>query len=219
VILNSNRTTSNIYSEKLATQNATPTQVTNTPTIKFQLSYDAPSHMLAFVSGTITNLQNLATNTNWNVSVLNTVTGVQKVIGKGTYPAVLPGGIMVIVNTQGSLSVINDVTGKEVKLLSLAAHAPFAVSSDGKTLALYNPTTKNIDYFDISQILSASYTHSQPTPFVPTTMTYTNGTLLLAGRTVLGSQTLQLQFEGSPTALTEFTSPLPYNVPEKIIWP
>jgi hypothetical protein len=219
LIMNSDGLSSNLYRENVAHPTASPVYLTNTPTLKFQLSYDVPSHMLAFVSGTILKQSDVEGNPGWSVTLFNTVNQTQKVIAIGTNPVVLPGGIMVLLRNHNYILVVNSVTGVETVLLPIAPGAPFAVSNDAQTLAVFNPTTKEIDYFDISNILSASYERSEVARLIPTAMTFSKGNLYLAGPAPTSPTAYEILEQGQTTPLTQFILPGKALVPQKVILP
>jgi hypothetical protein len=198
LIQSASSTSSNVYSVATKDLNALPTPLTYTATSKSELAYDGPAQELAFVDGTGSTSQ---------VVLLNVATGVQKILGTGIDPTIETGGIMVLVRNGMALDVINSLTGKESTLLSIAAGAPFAISSDAKTLALYNPLAKTIDYFNISGILSASYDHSEKAPFAPSALFFSGTQLYLGGAAVAGSNSYEIQIEGNASPLAQFTLP------------
>jgi hypothetical protein len=215
ILSKDNLLTSDIYS--VSKKKPVLVRLTDVPSLKYDLAYDAASHTLAYASGPIQNAVSSSTASS-TIFTLNTHTGIQSLLGPGTNPTILPGGIMILAKNGSSLEVMNSLSGKVTNLLNINPLAPFAVSSDGQTLAEFNPLTKAIDYFNISQVTSASFEHETPISFNPIVLTYQAGKLYGVGESFSSNGTSFFISEAdSSQKLVIFTSPQLHDIVQKLI--
>jgi hypothetical protein len=184
--------------------------ITDSSGAKSELTYNSAAHLLSYVL--------MDPEENQDVETFDTSSGARQMIATGTDPVILPGGIMILLREGRSLVVVNRVSSIESTLLSIIPGAPYAVSPDGQTLAIYNPPTKNIDYYDLSNVTSASYQKSTPVSIIPTTMAYKGSQLDVVGPIAADSSEYELQTVGG-SVVTKFALPSSALVPVSITFP
>lgn len=123
--------------------------VTDTPTMKFDLSYDEKTDTFVYLAKTLATPEAFLTTRDWDVTVFHE--GAERVIGTGLHAEVVPGKDAVVVGTfAGMLSWISLEGGSPVVLMEREQAWVFAVHAHGKEIALYNPSTNQIDLLDMS---------------------------------------------------------------------
>lgn len=123
--------------------------VTDTSTMKFDLSYDEKSDTFVYLSKKLATPEEFLTTRDWDVTTYSG--GVEKVIGTGLHAEVVPGKNAVVVGTfAGVLSWIPFAGGNPVVLMEREQAWAFTVRPNGKEIALYNPSTNQIDVLDVS---------------------------------------------------------------------
>jgi hypothetical protein len=124
--------------------------VTDSATMKFDLSYDEKSDTVVYLSKKLSAPEEFLQTRDWDVTTFSA--GTEKVVGTGLHAEVVPGKGAVIVGTYGgALSWIPVSEGSPVSLMEREQAWTFAVRPNGKELAVYNPTLNQIDRIDISQ--------------------------------------------------------------------
>jgi hypothetical protein len=202
LIYNQATLSSNLFSLNSTNPHPTLQQLTFSNTVKWFLSYDAGSRTFAYNTATVSEKTKQAGIA--SVTTFNIATAKEKVMGIGSNPTVLPGGVMVLgVNNKDQVIVYNGISGKESVLLSAPSRI-FTASPDGKTLIEYNQVSNTLDSYSIQSILSASYVKSEPAPFTPMMLTYLNGKLLVVGESGTTSPNLLLQFAGDKKPVAQF---------------
>lgn len=204
--------TSNVYKN----ENGLLTQITNSPTLKFSLSYDPVSRTFAFLSGSVqgTRLQDF-TSVPWNITISDSTSGERTLPVSGASPIILKGGSRVIAVTGSSLSALDTKTGAMTKLLEHNPGSPYAVSANGTILAVYNSVTNAVDFFDIRSALP-SYIRSQQINTQPLVLGFLDDTLLTVSPGSGNVATLIFSFPGTSVTFETENSFAP-ALPQKLI--
>jgi hypothetical protein len=150
-------------------------QLTQSATVKFDLSVDPESGFAAYVSAE-------GPDAEPHVFVYNPIDRTEKDLGAGVAPTILPGGFHVVFRQGDALVSVAIDSGTATELLTVGSDAPFAVDAENLSVAIYNAALGEIQEFSIRNIVSASYESSKPTEFVPISLTYVHGELLQASR-------------------------------------
>ena len=203
--------TSDIYRES----EGAVTKVTNSATLKFDLTFDPVSKSFAYLSGKVasTTLTTFAT-TKWNLTVFSEANGERALEGTGRAPMLLPGGHQLLVGDAGNIAIVDTSTGQRRVLLTAASAAPFAVTSDGKTLALFNRTTGALDYFTLAG-MSASYERSVKVTGLPTALAFAGAKKLIMVTSTEDRSAQYFSVVGGKTL--EVPNPVIGLLPQKII--
>lgn len=183
LILSSDQLSSNLFVSLTKDTTRTLTQLTNSPTLKFNLSYDPGSHMLAYQDVSIKSAIQLRENPQWKISTFNIFTRKESTLTSGTNPQLVAGGQYLFYMSTSSIDAMATLASSSPR--NILGNSPYntayAYNPQTKTIAIYNPSTKEIDFYDVSEVTSVSYLHSTPTSFYPTAMTYDGTVLLIAG--------------------------------------
>ena len=176
-----NRFSTNIYEATTQKGKQVLIPLTSSSTFKYWLTYDKNSQTLAYVSAPVADITELGKIKDWNVSTYSFSSKLERVVAKGTLPQpqFLTGGELVIRDGQKLVAVSLAGDQKTTTLLTAAESAPFAVSEKSQTIALYNPTTHSIDYFDTHIVGQSTYLHSTKVDVVPSAMTFIGDRLLM----------------------------------------
>ena len=148
LVLDSNTSVSNIMRSQGDGAELAP--VTTSQTMKFDLSYDPATDTFVYLSKSLATAEEFLTTRDWNVTVLRA--GTERTIGTGLHAEAVPGANAAIVGSfDGTLSW-RDLDALEEVLITKREQAwVFAVKPDGSELALYNPLTREVDRFDVTQ--------------------------------------------------------------------
>ncbi len=146
--------------------------VTDSPTMKFDISYDEKTDTFVYLSKKLATPEEFLTTRDWDVTTFSA--GAEQVIGKGLHAEVVPGKDAVVSGTfAGVLSWIPLKGGNATVLMEREQAWVFGVNSNGKELALYNPTTVQVDRIDLSRgPENAHSVKSLALPSRPASLTY-----------------------------------------------
>lgn len=202
--------TSNIYRDV----EGTLTQITDSPTLKFDLTFDSASGTFAYLSSVAasTTLEAFVTAP-VHLSVFTEAVGERTLPGTGHMLALLSGGGHLLIGNEGAIELVDVETGTRVPLLTLQDNSPFAVSEDGTVLALFNAVTNAIDYFSLSGA-SASYDRSERVAGVPRALVFAGKKLVMAASTGDRSK-IQVSIVGGVSL--EVLNPAVPSAPQKLI--
>lgn len=124
--------------------------VTDSSTMKFDLSYDEKTDTLVYLSKKLATPEEFLVTRDWDVTTFSA--GVEQVIGKGLHAEVVPGKDAVMAGTfAGVLSWIPLKGGNATVLMEREQAWTFGVHANGRELALYNPTAVQVDRIDLSR--------------------------------------------------------------------
>jgi hypothetical protein len=151
----------------------TVTKLTNSKTLKHQLTSDHISGKLAYLSAPITSTKSLFVKTDWNITLLSE--DKEKILGSGTQAFIIPGGREVLVVSSSTLGVLTLTTNKTQVLAPLPSGTLVSFDSATKTIALYNTVTKQVDLFTLKSNNSISYTKSISINSKPTALSIKKG--------------------------------------------
>lgn len=202
--------TSNIYQDV----DGTLMQVTDSPTLKFDLAFDSSSGTFAYLSTVAENttLEAFVTAP-VQLSLFTEAEGERTLPGSGHLPVFLPGGAHLLIGSEGMIERIDVGTGSRTQLLARNSDSPFAVSEDGTKLALFNTVTNAVDYFSLSET-SVSYERSKKVVGVPRALVFAGKTLVMAAST---EDRAHVQVSVVGGASLEVPNPTKLSVPQKLI--
>lgn len=191
-------------------------RLTNSPTVKFALSYDPVSNSFAYLAGSVTgtNIKDFV-SVPWKITLFDLTTKKERALpASGASPILLRGGMRIIAARGVELVAIDSQTGTSTEFAKRISGAPYAISNDSTMLAIYNPTTHAIDYFDMHTTLP-NYVRSEPTSIRPVSLGFVGTRTLLVS--VGDSNTSIFTFTLSGTALSfEIKNPLPLGFPQQL---
>lgn len=153
------------------------TPVTTTPSVKYNLSHDPVTGMLAYQSFDADSIEALALGEPWDIVVLDPMTGTERVLGKGVRPTIIRGGGSVMYQDGDSLSVRAVGGGDPITVLTLPSNV-YAVGD--AMLAIYNPVTQAVDEYGLVNGTSPSYKGSVDLNSAPDALGYAAGKLVAA---------------------------------------
>ena len=175
LVAESTKPVSNLYKKGV---DGTITALTNSGTMKYNLSYDAKSQKLAYQELMFTNAQDFVSNNQWDLVLYDLQEGTGSTVAKGMNPVLMPGGEGILYEN-GSNIIFEDLnTSATTSVLQLPENEPYAISPDVKTIAAYNLTTHAIDEYELVNGASPNYVRSIPAKIRPLVLAYVNGTLL-----------------------------------------
>lgn len=163
---------SNLYRQDLADKARGLETLTNSDTLKFDLSYDERSGSAAYV---------VADGEARRVVVWSPLTKEEKDLGPGMHPTLLPGGFFVVLEREGKIVSVRVETGDEYEVLNLQQDAPFAVDAANMKVALYNPIIGAIQQFSVGNSIGAAYESDAPSTAAPAELLYSEGAPISAG--------------------------------------
>jgi hypothetical protein len=176
--------TSNVFTGNVQNPKVGLAEITNTPSIKHELSVDPASGMVAYVQ---------EASSSPHVVVYSQTTKKETDLGLGTNPTLMPGGFFVIVRHGDEIVSINTQTGTVYPLAEVATTSPFAIDPAKGVLALYNAQTKTIQYFSITSQVASSYTSSSAIlNSEPASLAFVNHSLLASYNSFSGKSTTLL---------------------------
>lgn len=158
-----------LYRNDLADESAGLAQLTSSPSLKFDMSFDELSGQVAYTEA--------STAGPTRVRVWGPATTTVHDLGAGSRPTLLPGGFFAVFVQDGKLVSVNVATGERHELLELPSRA-FAVDPENMRVALYNPQTASVQQFSIARQTSASYESSTPLTSVPQELVWHDGQML-----------------------------------------
>jgi hypothetical protein len=184
---------SNIYLQDRAKRSAGLSQVTDSKSFKYDLSFD-------FDSGSAVYLSTINSSTSEPHVFLYTRDGKKEVdLGSGTHPTLLSGGFFVMFQKGDTVVVKDTVTKRTTSLFTIGSSTPFAVDGKNKIIALYNPISKSVDQFSFAGTVTASYMSSTPLASAPATISYIGEKLMITSKSESGSGTVFTVVPGGPS--------------------
>lgn len=157
---------SNLYRQERANAGRGLEALTNSDTLKFDLSYDERSGVVAYV---------VADGDARSVVVWDPNTKEEKDLGSGMRPTLLPGGFFVIIERDGKIVSVRVETGDVYEVLDLAEGAVFAVDAANMKVALYSPVIGKVQQFSIANSIGASYESNIAVTSAPEELLFSNG--------------------------------------------
>ena len=180
LVLDPATSVSNIVRREQTAEGERLVPITESRTLKFDLSYDPATDTFVYLSKAITTPEEYLATRDWDVTLFRR--GAEMMIGTGLHAEAVPGANAAIVGSfDGKLSW-RDLDGIEEVLMTEREQAwLFAVKKDGTELALYNPLTQQVDRFDVTQGARAlSPVASQAVLGMPASIAYANDSVVIA---------------------------------------
>lgn len=196
------------------------TQVTSTDSLKYDLSVDRDSGMLAYVTSSAATTNELMQEGGGDIVLYNQATGEERMIASGAGPVLLSSNEL-IYRDAGSLMYRDTEQDEAVPLTKLPAYpksgvgAVYAVDTENWEVAVYDHSSRRIDVFAIEggQLLPK---RSLSVSAAPDALTYADGKLTWASVLSLGEMRnfLFAQEDSVRTAraITTGVSPLGYPI-------
>lgn len=189
-------------------------KITNSPTLKFDLAFDSVTKTFAYMSGEVasTTLESFVSSP-WKLTVFSEASGERMLPGAGGHTVFLPGGTQLLIASGGMIELVPVASGVRSALLTIEAGAPFAVNTDGTSLALFNRNTGAIDYFSLSGA-AASYARSQKVTGVPLSLSFADAKTLIMVTSTEERKSMQFSVVGG--ASLAVPNPVAGLLPQKI---
>lgn len=199
---------SQLYREE---EDGTLVALTSSPDLKFDLAYDKSKKRFAYVAGAVLSEEEVLTETEWEVRVLELSTGIERSISRGVDPAF--SGSWLYVRDESALWRVDVDSGSRAR--TMEAFSTYAVNPENGAVALYNPVTMAIDYFSVSADGTASYKSSNPQSSAVSAMAYIGKNLVVAGPANIGMTEFFVETVGAGDRVV-FQSAYPLAKPHKI---
>lgn len=168
-------TSSNLYRQDRANEARGLETLTNSDTLKFDLSYDTRSGTVAYVA---------VVDGEKHIVAWSPVTKEEQDLGPGMHPTLLPGGFFVVLEREGKIVSVRIETEDEYEVLNVEADAPFAVDAENMKVVLYNPIVGMLQQFSIANSIGADYEADadMPVSAAPGELLYSEGAPVRAAR-------------------------------------
>lgn len=134
----------NIYRQE---KDGTLAQVSDTPTFKNHLAYDAESGRFAYQSAKAEKPEDLADKLAWDIEVFDMGSGETRSLGQGAHPAFLADGVVAL-DEKGIIYGVDPSTGTRERITAVTLGL-WAVDASGARLAIYDPNESTIEMFAI----------------------------------------------------------------------
>lgn len=172
LVANQERIESNLYRQNVSQETAGLTQLTDSRTLKFDLTYDELSGTVAYA---IVGEDGATSIVAWDPASKR-----ETVLGRGSHPTLLSGGLFVIYQRGTLIMSANTRTGEEYELLSIEEGMPFAVDPASGLLALYSSALSSLQFFTVMPKTAASFVSQTPHAHMPHALLYRDGKLTAA---------------------------------------
>ncbi|MEO6536861.1 MAG: hypothetical protein ABIT47_04150 [Candidatus Paceibacterota bacterium] len=160
----------NLYVKKA---DGSVTKLTDSATIKYNLSFDPNSGKLAYQSKKSTRISaNFAENQKWDLTVYDASLNSETIVGEGLNPHLSADGVSVIFQHGNILEAIALGSRATSTVMKLATGDLYAVSNDATLLSVYNSRTHQIDTFALTHGVSPSYVSSDDVSLTPALIGY-----------------------------------------------
>ncbi len=183
LILGADQLHSDLFMSHASDPNQPLLQLTHSQTLKANLTYDPGSHMVAYQSVPLAKNTNMFSTLPWEVTLYNTYTNKEVALQSGTKPLLIAGGqyIYYLATSTVNVTGINAHSASKVVLQNARFNTAYAFDPKTYMLALYNPTSQSINYFDMHGVDTAKYLSSESVAFYPTSILIDGNTTLIAG--------------------------------------
>lgn len=218
--------TSNIFK---SVGGAPITQISNSNTFKYDLSYDPTTGYFAYLSGIIKNQADMVTmaeKSQFNAVVASTygtktITSERVITADASAVQIVPSAFMLVVEKVNGLYAYSLLGNINRQIYTSKTSVPFALSANG-TLALYNATTHAINLYRLGGgFNSLSYVGSEKAALVPTAVGVEGGQYILAqGHATASTYASELLVAGvdTPLIIANPDPTTPSEVPQKLLY-
>ncbi|MDB4992303.1 MAG: hypothetical protein JWL75_548 [Parcubacteria group bacterium] len=169
--------------------------LTHSNTFKYNLSVDTKEGLFAYEATAATSSTAINTTKDWRITIFSQQSKKESVIAAGNNPVLLSGMHTVVYDRNQKLYSFNMQSQKEMQLFDIATGTQYAVDGVRNMLAVQNPITKNIDFFDIVYGSSLSYEKSVPLVKAPDSLSFVNEALIAAYFTPTKEATTTYRFQ------------------------
>lgn len=196
--------TSNVYKK---TSDGNVTRLTHSATAKYNLSIDQSSGRLAYQALTPPADENpsFLLRTDWNITTVSPNDATEMVVATGTDPFLAPGGSQVLFR-KGNTLMFQGLGQKTSASVLVLPSAVYAIDPKGTMITVFNPVTKNLDQYALTNGFSPNYKTSIQIKDAPAALGYVNGTLMAA---YTGNSNEQSRLIFIPIGSTSATISLP----------
>jgi len=157
-------------------------QLTKSNSLKYNLSYGAVSKTYFYMSA---ETKTGSSSKEWDITTFDPQEGKEEFLAKGENPIAIEEGRYVLFKKDNGLYSIDTHSRKvSVKIMDLPPNSLYAVDPTANKIALYNPTTLKIDFFNLIGGMFAGYSESKGAGESPIMISYVHGQLM----TVYGVQ-------------------------------
>lgn len=204
----------NLYVKK---SDGSVARLTESSTVKYNLSHDSISGKLMFQSLSYESNSDLSEDKDWDLIVYDSTLMSEITVGIGRNPKILPGGQVALFESGRELqSTIIGSNATSSTGISLRDSGPYAISTDGSQLAIYNLTTREIDLYSLNQT-SASYLSSISAIGIPAALGYVHDSLYESHVSQKDAQRFFSFSSMTNTSLKQLNIPaFPNSLPQRI---
>ncbi|MGE5540706.1 MAG: hypothetical protein ACM3TU_00245 [Bacillota bacterium] len=163
---------SNIYA---VADDGMVTQLTHTPSAKYELSYS--NGALAYRVNDAKTDADLFDPTKWEIAELDLATNKEHRLGEGERPVVTPAGTIIAARGASVVS-IDPVTGVATPLMTIPSNGLFTADGASRLAVLYDPTTRTVAEFTVTDHGTLSFLRSLPDIDAPMHIAVVSGKVL-----------------------------------------
>jgi hypothetical protein len=145
-------------------------KITDTPTVKFNLSVNTFGDRAVYQEGKVTKVEELATRVAWDIVETNLGTKRTTKLTSGEMPHYTASGAVYFIRDGSVFSVAPGGSTTGTAQLRTNNSRVYAVNSGGTKVAFYNPITASIDVFEITRNATPSYMASVKVATAPTVL-------------------------------------------------
>lgn len=145
--------------------------LTSSPTYKYDLTVSEQDGYFAFISGTVATSSELATYTDWQVTVTDVSTLQEVARGPGVSVEAVWGKYTLLVQRADGIYVTPPFQGEPLLTFTVGPNEPYAVDATGSRFAMYNSASGAVDTFVMRyDVLAATYEGSTVVTSIPTAL-------------------------------------------------
>lgn len=150
----------------------TITKITNTPTAKYNLVYNANRTELIYLSLTYVDEKHFVSTRDWSLESYDLAQASEKKLGTGSSPVLSSDGKVLMYENNDTLIKRNLETQATSTLLGLSLYPVYAINPHTQTIVGYNIKTHALDSYTITESGSVAYSKSTPVKDIPTMLSF-----------------------------------------------
>lgn len=207
----------NIYKKDTT---GTITKITNTPTAKYNLVYNADRKEFVYQSLSYVDEKQFVSTRDWSLVVYSLKSNTETVLTTGSQPVFSEDGKYLIFQKNNTIQTVHLESHATSTLLSLALYPVFAVNPSAHSIVAYNRKTHALDTYTMTGSGSVAYSKSVSITDIPTMLAFVGTDLYsatVAGDSKSGKKYLVTKNpgEGKPSGFV-FTGIDGFAFPQRI---
>ncbi|MEK7602487.1 MAG: hypothetical protein AAB472_03315 [Patescibacteria group bacterium] len=157
----------------------TVTQLTNSPTVKFNISADPSETHIIYEEMVAKDDLEISTTSSWDIQQLDLNTRAVEHITSGVQPRYIRSGALLVGQKNGVVLYHPENQSRKsassTPVLSSKVYSLYAVSAEGEHVAAYNTKTGAVDVFDVTVAGTLSYAYSSKPEHQPSNISFSDG--------------------------------------------